>query len=99
MIDRPLHPKPEVLVGKNPMKVKVGTQIEAEILSDLKVRAAQEKKPMFEIIQEAVVNYLKDDRKTAERGESLLRILDNPSRLPDEACRDLIEADYYDQSV
>jgi metal-responsive CopG/Arc/MetJ family transcriptional regulator len=81
------------------MKVKVGTQLEEEILSELKVRAAQEKKPMAEIIQEAVVNYLKDDRKTVDRSASLLRILENPSRLPDEAYRDLIEADYYDQTA
>jgi len=80
------------------MKVKVGTQLEEEILSDLKVRAAREKKPMSDIIQEAVLHYL-NDRKTVERSESLLRILDNPSQLPDEVYGALIEADFYDQSA
>ncbi len=81
------------------MKVKVGTQLEEDVLRKLKVRAASEKKPMGEIIQEAVVNYLKDDRKTVERRKALLRILDNPVRLPDEAYRELVDADYYDQSA
>ncbi len=81
------------------MKIKVGTQLEGDVLRQLKIRAAAERKPMGEIIQEAVVNYLKDNRKTVERRESLLRILDNPSRLPDETFRDLMEADPYDQSA
>ncbi len=84
---------------RHPMKIKVGTQLEGDVLRQLKIRAAAERKPMGEIIQEAVVNYLKDNRKTVERRESLLRILDNPSRLPDETFRDLMEADPYDQSA
>lgn len=81
------------------MKVKITTQLEDEVLRALKIRAASERKPMGEIIQEAVVNYLKDDRRTVGRRESLLRILDNPSRLSDEAFRELMEVDPYDQSA
>lgn len=81
------------------MKVKVGTQLEEDVLRDLKVRAAREKRPMSEIIQEAVTHYLKDRRKTVERRRSLLRILENPVRLPDAIYRDLMEADAYDPSA
>ena len=79
------------------MKVKVGTQLEDEVLRDLKVRAARDKKAMSDIIQEAVVSYLNDNRETIDRRDSLLRILENPVRLSDEEYRDVVESDYYDQ--
>jgi hypothetical protein len=78
------------------MKVKIGTQMEDEIPPPLKNRAASERKPLGEIIQETVVRSLNDDRKTVARRQSLLRILDNPCRLSDETFRDLMEADPYD---
>lgn len=82
------------------MKIKIGTQLEEEVLHDLKVRAARERRPMGEIIQEAVVGYLANDRtEEDEKERSLLRILDNPARLSDEAFAELVEADFYDQSA
>ena len=79
------------------MKIKVGTQLEEEVLHELKLRAARDKKAMADIIQEAVDIYLRDDRKTIEGRDSLLRILKNPVRLSDEQYRGVTESDYYDQ--
>jgi len=79
------------------MKVKVGTQLDEEILRSLKVRAATERLPMGEIIQEAVSRYLKDDRRRNQRRDSLLRIFDNPSRISDRDFAEILEADYYEQ--
>lgn len=79
------------------MKVKIGTQIEEELLRSLKVYAAQERLGMADVIQLALVRYLKDNPKQTARRDSLLRILENPSRVTDEEFAGIIESDYYDQ--
>ena len=79
------------------MKVKVGTQLDEEVLQALKVRAAAARIPMAEIIQDAVSRYLKDDRRSNQRRDSLLRIFNNPARIPDRDFAEILEADYYEQ--
>ena len=79
------------------MKIKVGTQLEESVLQALKIRSAHERKPMAEIIQAAIVNFLKDDPRTVQRGDSLLGILDNPIRLSREDFKAVLNADYYEQ--
>ena len=40
------------------MKRKIGTQLEDEVYQDLKMAAAQERRPISEVIQVAVTDYL-----------------------------------------
>jgi hypothetical protein len=58
------------------MKKKIGTIIDSDLFKKVKVYAAQENKPMNEIIQEAVVAYLEGDKfKRAIREHALKRLL------------------------
>ena len=79
------------------MKVKIGTQIEEDLLQSLKVYAARERLAMADVIQIALERYLKDNPKRSSRRDSLLRILENPTRVSDEQFAGIIESDYYDQ--
>ena len=80
------------------MKIKVGTQIEKEIYQSLKVVAAQERKPVADVIQEAVADYLKRARAPRQRQSGLARFLERESfKISDEQFRESMEADYYDQ--
>jgi hypothetical protein len=80
------------------MKVKVGTQLDGNVLKRLKVAAAQERRPMSEIVQAAVVDYLQRRKQKSQFGSGLkrfLQILDFP--LGPEQFRQSMEADFYDQ--
>lgn len=79
------------------MKVKIGTQIEKDLLQSLKVHAAQERLGMAEVIHRALEHYLRDNPRQTARRDSLLRILENPTRVSDEQFAGIIESDYYDQ--
>ena len=79
------------------MKVKIGTQIEEDLLQALKIRAARERMPMADVIHLALDRYLKDNPKKHARRDSLLRILENPARISDKQFAAILESDYYDQ--
>ena len=80
------------------MKIKVGTQIEKEIYQSLKVVAAQERKPVGDVIQEAVADYLKRAQAPRQQKSGLARLLEREQfRISDEAHREIMEADFYDQ--
>lgn len=79
------------------MKVKIGTQIEEDLLHTLKVHAARERLAMADVIQFALERYLKDNPKQIPQKDSLLRILDNPARVSDEQFAAIMVADYYEQ--
>jgi len=74
-------------------KIKVGTQIEENIFQQLKLAAARERRPVGEIIQDAVTVYLRRQRKSG-----LARLLERePIKISDEQFRESMEADYFDQ--
>ena len=79
------------------MKIKIGTQMEEEVLRSLKIRAAQERLPMAVVLEAAVVRYLQDDPKENARRNSLRRLLRKRDPLPEAQFRQILEADYYDQ--
>ena len=80
------------------MKIKVGTQLEDEVYRDLKTAAAREKRPVSELIQVAVCDYLNRKRRTSGQRSGLRRFLDSPAfKLTDAQFRESMEADYYDQ--
>jgi hypothetical protein len=80
------------------MKVKIGTQLDDKVLRKLKVAAAQERRPMGEIVQAAVVEYLQRKKQSSQLGSGLRRFLEAPDfTLSSEQFRQSMEADFYDQ--
>ena len=80
------------------MKIKVGTQLEDEVYRELKIAAAREKRPISDIIQHALTNYLNHSKGTRQRKSGLARLLERePMKVTDEQFREIMELDYYDQ--
>ena len=75
-------------------KIKVGTQIEEEIYQQLKLAAARERRPLGELVQDAVTFYLRRQRKSG-----LARLLEREPtfKVSDDEHREIMEADFYDQ--
>ncbi len=74
-------------------KIKVGTQIEEEVYQQLKLAAARERRPVGELVQDAVTIYLRRQRKSG-----LARLLERePFKVSDEQFREVMEADFFDQ--
>lgn len=75
-------------------KIKVGTQIEEEIYQQLKLVAARERRPVGELVQDAVTFYLRRQRKSG-----LARLLErsSPFAVSDAEHREIMDGDFYDQ--
>jgi len=75
-------------------KIKVGTQIEEEIYQQLKLTAARERRPVGELVQDAVTFYLRRQRKSG-----LARLLERGPAfaVTDEQFKESMESDFYDQ--
>lgn len=80
------------------MKRKIGTQLEDEVYRDLKMAAAQERRPISEVIQVALTDYLNQKKRKSGQRSGLKRFLASPSfKLTEEQFRETMEADFYDQ--
>ena len=80
------------------MKIKFGTQLEDEIYGRLKMASAKERRPIGEIVQQALTDYLQ--KESANRGgkSGLARLLESdPMTISDKQLRETMEADYWDQ--
>lgn len=85
------------------MKRKIGTLLEEGVVKMAKRRAAEEGRPLAEVIQDALVGYLRRSSVDLDsRRGALARLLDDPLRLDDhdlvlllgnDALADQIEAD------
>ncbi len=75
-------------------KIKVGTQIDEEIYHQLKLTAARERRPVGELVQDAVSFYLRRQRRNG-----LARLLKRGPAftVTDEQFRESMESDFYDQ--
>ena len=80
------------------MKVKVGTQLEDEVYRELKVVAARDKRPIGDIIQQALMDFLQRGKGTRQRKSGLARLLErDPLKVTNEQFREIMELDYFDQ--
>ncbi len=80
------------------MKRKIGTQLEDKVYRDLKIAAAHERRPISELIQVAVTDYLNQKKRKLGQRAGLKRFLASPDfKLTEEQFRDTMEADFYDQ--
>jgi hypothetical protein len=80
------------------MKRKIGTQLEEEVYDELKRRAVEERQPIGEVIQSAVMDYLQRPKRRTLPKSGLQRFLQRePFKLTPEQFKESMEADFYDQ--
>jgi hypothetical protein len=79
------------------MKRKIGTLIEEEVIKLAKVRAAQEGRPLSDLIQDALVSYLNSKGPEPKRREAAYRLFcERPMRIGREELGDILEEDAWD---
>ena len=80
------------------MKQKIGTAIEADILRRAKRRAVDEDRPLCDLIQDALEQYLTAKMPAPDRREAAYRLFcEQPRRIPPEQLRVILQADAWDQ--
>ena len=83
--------------GHGGKKIKIGTQMEERVFRRLKMASARARRPLADLIQEAVAEYL---ARPAEggRGDGLARLLAEPSYgVTRRQFREVMEADFWEQ--
>ena len=79
------------------MKQKIGTLIEEDVMRLAKRRAAEEGRPLSDLIQDALVHYLRKDAATApERKMAYHRFCEQPIKTPPDQLRHVIEEDMWE---
>jgi hypothetical protein len=80
------------------MKTKIGTILEDDVIQKLKERAIKEKRPISEIIQEAISRYLTGGSEQREiRKSAVEHFCTRPFNLSANEVREIAEEDYYNQ--
>jgi predicted transcriptional regulator len=80
------------------MKTKIGTILEDDVIQKLKERAMKEKRPISEIIQEAVSRYLAGGSENREiRKSAVGHFCSRPFKLSASEVREIVEEDYFNQ--
>lgn len=78
------------------MKIKIGTQLDESVYEELKVASARTRLPIGEIVQQALIRYLQQDRPGHGRKSGLARLLERePIRLNDGQLRASMDEDVY----
>jgi hypothetical protein len=79
------------------MKKKVGTVIEENTMRLAKRKAAEEGRSLSEVIQEALVQYLRKEAATPkERRMAFHLFCEQPMKIPSEQLRYVLEEDLWD---
>lgn len=79
------------------MKQKLGTIIEVDILRRAKRQAADEGRPLSELIQDALDRYLMIGVPAPNRREAAYRLFcEQPMRITPEQLREVLQADAWD---
>jgi len=80
------------------MKRKIGTLIEEEVIKLVKHRAADEGRPLSDLIQDALVSYLsKSVPKPKEREAAYQIFCERPIKLSNDQFREILEEDTWDK--
>jgi hypothetical protein len=76
------------------MKQKIGTLLEEDVVRRAKRRAADENRPLSDLIQDALERYLSDGIPEPARREAAYELLcERPIRLTSEQFRTILEED------
>ena len=79
------------------MKQKIGTVIESDILRRAKRRAADEARPLCDLIQDALDRYLMAGTPAPEQREAAYELFcEQPMRITPEQFRKVLQADAWD---
>lgn len=79
------------------MKQKIGTVIEADVLRRAKRQAADEHRPLSDLIQDAVDSYLTARMPAPDRREAAYRLFcEQPMRISPEQLREILKEDAWD---
>ena len=79
------------------MKRKIGTLVEEEVIKLIKHRAADEGRPLSDLIQDALVSYRsKGMPKPKERDADYRTFCERPLKLSEEQFRQVLEEDAWD---
>lgn len=79
------------------MRQKVGTILEKEIIKKLKKRAADEEKPLNEIIGEALTQYLSQVPTKEQALEAWARLNNKPIRVSKKDLQAVLDLDIWEQ--
>ena len=80
------------------MKVKFGTQLDDTVFEQLKLTAAREHRPIGEIVQNALSQYMRQGRSGHVRKSAFDRLLvRDPLNITSEQFRESMEEDFFDQ--
>ena len=79
------------------MKQKIGTLIEEDIMRLAKRKAAEESRSLSDVIQDALVQYLRKETGTPkERKMAYHLFCERPMKIPPEQLRHVLEEDMWD---
>lgn len=79
------------------MKQKIGTLLEDEIVRRAKRRAAEEGRPLSDLIQDALVRYLRKDAATPKERKMAYRVFcERHMTIPAKQLRYVLEEDVWD---
>lgn len=79
------------------MKQKIGTLFEEEIVRRAKRRAAEEGRPLSDLIQDALVRYLRKEAATPKERKMAYRLFcERPMKIPAKQLRYVLEEDVWD---
>jgi hypothetical protein len=78
------------------MKKEIGIVIEEEVIRHAKRRAAEEGRPLSDVIQDALVSYLSDKVPDPKKRENAYQLFcGQPMRISREQLKKITEADTY----
>lgn len=79
------------------MKRKIGTLIEDKTMRLAKRKAAEEGRPLSDVIQDALVQYLRKEAATPKEREMAFHMFcERPMKIPPDQLRYVIEEDMWD---
>lgn len=78
-------------------KIKVGTVLDSATYSSLKQAAAKQHRRVSDLLGLAIFQFLQEPPENADRRHNTLRLLQGGIRLSNEAFREVMELDYYEQ--
>jgi plasmid stability protein len=79
------------------MKRKIGTVLDDEMFTELKTRAAKEKRSISDLFHEALARFLREDPEAEDRRRAMDRVMNPPLRIDRETMRQIMDEDFYDQ--
>ena len=80
------------------MKRKIGTLIDEEVIKLAKRRAAEENRPLSDVIQDALVSYLSGNSPHPRvRDEAFRLFCERPIRVTREQFKEVLEEDIWEQ--